>query len=115
MEAVEKFKELLHQEDLLQQVVDQLNKDLNPTIDFQWNAASNDPYKDFILEVRAFVKALMNGNQQSFMQRMYAVDIPESRLVKALEQPNQKSDHVTQLILDRVTQKVLTRKMFKKK
>lgn len=113
--GLDKFKELLQQDDLLEQVVQQLNKDLNPTVDFSWNNASEDPYADFVQQVTSFIKTLMRGDHQTFMQRIYVVDVPEHKLNRAIAD-TQNADHaVAFLVLDRVTQKVLTRKMFKNK
>jgi len=111
MTVPERFTSIKGNNDLLQQVIDQLNKDVHGFIsEFKWDDAE-DAYQNFLVAVEKEVKAL---SRSQLMQVLYRIDISEQkmRLVWTLEEDNQNTK-ITQLILDRELLKVLTRLAYK--
>jgi len=111
MKVPERFTSIKGNNDLLQQVIDQLNKDVHGFMnEFKWEDAE-DAYQNFVVAVEKEVKAL---SRSQLMQVLYRIDISEQkmRLVWTLEEENQNTK-ITQLILDRELQKVLTRLAYK--
>ena len=105
------FTSIKGDDDLLQQVIDQLNKDIYGFMkEFTWDD-SEDAYQSFLRAVENEVNTL---SRSELKQVLYRIDISEQkmRLVWTLDEEDQ-SRKITQLILDRELQKVLTRLAYK--
>ena len=117
MEEVRQYQQLEHQNDLLKQVIDQLNKDFGSNIiEIQWDDNKVNPYQDFISKVEAEVGKLLQYDKPTMMSILYRIDVFESklRIVWTLD-PIDRTHKLTELILNRELQKVLTRNWYKQK
>lgn len=117
MEDIQRYQQLEHHNDLLRQVIDQLNKDFGSNvIEMRWDDTDANPYKDFIDKVEKEVGKLMQNDKQSMMSILYRIDVFESKLrvVWTLD-PEDRVGKLTELILNRELQKVLTRNWYKQK
>ena len=107
MSVPERFTSVKGNNDLLQQVVDQLNKDVFGFLgEFKWTDAPN-AYDKFVQDVE---QGLSQLSRSKLMQVLYRVDISEHKMRGVWSMEEERRIPVTaQLILDRELQKVLTR------
>jgi hypothetical protein len=115
--GLETYHQLEHRNDLLQEVIDQLNKDFgSKVIEISWNKGDDNPYGDFLEQVEKQVLSLLKNDKQAMMSILYRIDVFESKLrvVWTLDKEDQPKK-MTELILNRELQKVLTRRWYKQK
>ncbi|MFT5723892.1 MAG: hypothetical protein ACI9JN_001009 [Bacteroidia bacterium] len=114
---IQTYQQLEVRNDLLQEVVAQLNKDFGSNlIDIQWDSDKHNPYHDFIFQVKRELGRLLKSEKSTLMSILYRVDVFESKLrvVWTLDHEDQIKK-LTELILNRELQKVLTRKLHNQK
>lgn len=102
--------------ELLKETVDQLIKDfgfVNIQIIFSGNA--QNAYNELCEQVRPHIAALFKNNMQQLYNLLYRIDLSEAQIKKALNLQSDRlfEDIITDLILKRELQKVVTRKQFK--
>jgi hypothetical protein len=117
MKGLQTFQQLEQRNDLLKEVIDQLNKDFGSNLfGVQWNEDNSTAYHDFINQVNTEVNRLLTTQKSTLMAILYRVDVFESNLKVAwtLDQAD-RVKKLTELILNRELQKVLTRKWYKQK
>ena len=111
------YQQLEHHDDLLQEVINQVNKDFGSSqISFEWRIEKDNPYHDFIQQVEQTVEELIASDMSGLKSALYRMDVFESKLRMAwtLDYKDQVK-RLTELILNRALQKVVTRKMYKQK
>ena len=117
MEKLTSYSQLEHHDDLLEEVINQVNKDFGSSqISFEWRLNKENPYLDFIQQVEQTVEALLLKDMTVLKSALYRMDVFESKLRMAwtLDHKDQVK-RLTELILNRALQKVVTRKMYKQK
>ena len=84
----------------------------------QVHGARNTPnaYAELFSQILPLVEKLQKENFQNFYSLMYRIDLSEMQIKKAVESSKDKSfsEIVTDLILKRELQKVITRRSFSK-
>lgn len=110
---VQVFREALDKPDLLQEVIQQLHKDLSlPDNSLEWHVENPNAYDLFLRDFRKYVKQLVNKGD--LMSVLYRVDVPESQYRKVLNiNEKQRVEQLADLILNRELKKVLTRRFYK--
>lgn len=91
----------------MQATADQILKDFGMTdteIRFSGNAAA--AYDELFAQVLPIVGKLVTGGRQALLQTLYRVDLKES------EAQTQDPETLTELIIKRELQKVVTKKLF---
>lgn len=117
MDNIQQYQQLEGRNDLLKEVIYQLNKDFGSNIiEIQWNNDNQNPYLDFIKKVETEVSTLLQHDKATMMSILYRIDVFESKLrvVWTLD-PEDRGHKLTELILNRELQKVLTRNWYKQK
>ncbi|MCB9262503.1 MAG: hypothetical protein H6607_09030 [Flavobacteriales bacterium] len=116
MDEIKRFEDLLNHNELLQDTINQIRKDLN--LDEKalfWNYESQAAYNDFVKLLEKVIQTKLRNGQPSIMQLLYRVDITEkqSAILWHLDEGD-RVKKLTSLILNRELQKVLTRKFYSK-
>ncbi|MCO4818450.1 MAG: hypothetical protein KC517_02415 [Bacteroidetes bacterium] len=117
MSNIDTYAQLELHNDLLQAVIDQVNKDFGSSeIELKWDADSSNPFNEFVSQAESIVEHLLLTNTTFLKSALYRMDVFESKLRMAwtLDHKDQVK-RVTELILNRALQKVLTRRMYKQK
>lgn len=116
MTEVTSYRQLENNHDLLVEVIQQVNKDFgSQTKDFVWHSEDDFAYSRFVRDVEKHIAYLLQAGKSKLMELVYRVDVFESkmRLVWTLDEADQVGK-ITELILNRELQKVLTRRLYKR-
>jgi len=111
-EDITSFQSLQVEPDLLQKVLDQLYKDVNlSSEDLPWDASLPNPYETFLAKFKEMVAYWYMNNRAQLLRVLYRVDVPQSKYERTLHTSTSDTriDKLTELILNRVLQKVITR------
>ncbi len=111
-EEITSFQSLQVEPDLLQKVLDQLYKDVNLSREeLPWDVSLPNPYEVFLVKFKEMVEYWYMNNRGKLMRVLYRVDVPQSKYERTLltSTSDTRIDKLTELILNRVLQKVLTR------
>lgn len=117
MADIHHYQQLEHRNDLLREVIDQLNKDFGSNVvELEWDNDKVNPYATFLESVEKEVETLLNQDKSTLMSILYRVDVFESKLqIVWMLEPAERVAKLTELILNRELQKVLTRHWYKQK
>ena len=116
MTEVTSYRQLESNNELLEEVIQQVNKDFGShAIDFAWHTDDVDAYSRFVSDVQKHVTTLLDRRKTKIMELVYRVDVFESkmRVVWTLDEED-RAGKITELILNRELQKVLTRRLYKR-
>ena len=102
---------------LLHEVIDQLNKDLASDNDpLEWLETDASPYDGFVHRVERYFRNLLSGSRRQLMSVLYRVDLPEKKTnqIWVLED-EARVKKLTEMVLNRELQKVVTRRLYRGK
>ncbi len=114
---LKRFNDIVDSQDLLEETIAQLYKDLSiDETTFRWQADLPDAYDQFRKDVESYVFEVLKMNRRVLMQLLYRVDISEkkSQTIWAFDE-NTRAKMLTEMVLNRELQKVLTRRLYKQK
>ncbi len=117
MSNIDTYAQLETHNDLLEAVINQVNKDFGSSeIELKWDSNTDNPFNAFISEAEGVVEHLLLTNISFLKSALYRMDVFESKLRMAwtLDHKDQVK-RITELILNRALQKLLTRKMYQQK
>ncbi len=114
-----KLQEYYNRQDLLEKVVEQIQKDFNwfsLEIKFS-NKPELSAYQELYQEILPLIDEMLNDDYIKLMGMLYRIDIDEDFLNRKLkETPNADTDEViTDLIIKRELQKVIIKQMYSSK
>ncbi|MBI3500681.1 MAG: hypothetical protein HY063_02715 [Bacteroidetes bacterium] len=105
----------LNRLDILNETAQQIIKDFGMAgMEIKFSGKIENAYEELFSQILPLVEKLHEENFQNFYNLMYRIDISETQIKKAMESSLDKkfSEVVTDLILKREIQKVITRKSF---
>ncbi|MCB0400634.1 MAG: hypothetical protein KDD41_00980 [Flavobacteriales bacterium] len=116
---LEELQGYYNREDLIQKVVEQLQKDFNwfnLPVHFEGKDGLT-PYQELFNEILPLVEELLNDNYPKLLSMLYRIDLEEDFLNRKLKEiPNADTDEIiTDLIIKRELQKVIIREIYSSK
>lgn len=104
----EELVKLFHQADLLEQVINQLNKDCYTVSEYSWDENSKKPYETLVGKLAIDLKELDHKGHADLLNLLYRIDLSQTVYVNCMDS-DQPYPLLAKKILDRELQKVLFR------
>jgi len=99
---------------IIRDTVNQINKDFNlEGFELKLSEIEQNTFDDLKIQLAPVIDQLFNKDKQEFNNLLYRVDIPEKDFRKLLkENQNKFSEDLSEMIIRREFQKVLTKRFF---
>jgi len=107
----------LNRLDILNETAKQIIKDFGlQGMEIKFSGNADNVYAELFSQILPLIEQLQKENFQNFYTLMYRIDISETQIKKAFKHAKDRSfsEVVTDLVLKRELQKVVTRKYFSK-
>ena len=118
MSALEIYKKQLPEDvliskELIEKTVQQLNKDFGTIqASIEFNGAVYEAYNIIFRQIYLIVKNLIENNFSILIRLLYTIDVHEKTAGNSLKNHEDRAANLTDLILRREVEKVLTREYF---
>lgn len=99
--------------DLINQTANQIIKDFEwYGMEIKFSGKEENAYTELFDQIKPAIETLLNNNAEKLMEVLYRIDVNEKKLADAGSDKTNVSEVITDLIIRRELQKVVTRNYF---